>query len=149
MKERNINVWLPLALPLLGTWPGLQPRHVLWLEIDHVTLLVRKPRAQSTETHQPGPCNVFIILLSVFFISDWFFFVFHLHFYVSYLFVEYSISLYTLPLNSLSILITNVLNSKSSRLLVFILLITFLEFCSLLAFFFIDVGKFWVFHNYV
>ena len=23
-KERNINVWLPLACPLLGTWPETQ-----------------------------------------------------------------------------------------------------------------------------
>ena len=23
-KERNINVWLPLARPLLGTWPTTQ-----------------------------------------------------------------------------------------------------------------------------
>ena len=30
-RERNINVWLPLIWPPLGTWPwgpGLQPRHV-------------------------------------------------------------------------------------------------------------------------
>ena len=25
-REKNIHVWLPLACPLLGTWP--QPRHV-------------------------------------------------------------------------------------------------------------------------
>ena len=24
-KERNINVWLPLTHPLLGTWPTTQP----------------------------------------------------------------------------------------------------------------------------
>ena len=24
MKERNFNVWLPLARPLLGTWPATQ-----------------------------------------------------------------------------------------------------------------------------
>ena len=23
-RERNINVWLPLACPLLGTWPATQ-----------------------------------------------------------------------------------------------------------------------------
>ena len=29
-RERNINVWLPLVHPLLGTWPAIQvqPRHV-------------------------------------------------------------------------------------------------------------------------
>ena len=26
-RERNINVWLPLMCPLLGTWPAT-PRHV-------------------------------------------------------------------------------------------------------------------------
>ena len=25
-RERNINVWLPLACPLLGTWPPIQAR---------------------------------------------------------------------------------------------------------------------------
>ena len=34
--ERNIDVWLPLARPLLGTWP--QPRHVPCLGIEPVTL---------------------------------------------------------------------------------------------------------------
>ena len=34
--KRNINVWLPV--PLLGTWPGPQPRHVPWLGIKLVTL---------------------------------------------------------------------------------------------------------------
>ena len=24
-RERNINVWLPLTCPLLGTWPATQP----------------------------------------------------------------------------------------------------------------------------
>ena len=24
VRERNINVWLPLACPLLGTWPAAQ-----------------------------------------------------------------------------------------------------------------------------
>ena len=27
-RERNINVWLPLVRPLLGTWPGPHPMHV-------------------------------------------------------------------------------------------------------------------------
>ena len=25
-RERNINVWLPLTHPLLGTWPAMQAR---------------------------------------------------------------------------------------------------------------------------
>ena len=36
--ERNISVWLPLVHPLLGAWPGPQPRHVPWLEIEPATL---------------------------------------------------------------------------------------------------------------
>ena len=35
-RERNINVWLPLVHPLLGTRPA--PRHVPWLEIESATL---------------------------------------------------------------------------------------------------------------
>ena len=37
-EERNIYAWLPPALPLLGTWPGLQPGHVPWLAIEPETL---------------------------------------------------------------------------------------------------------------
>ena len=35
-RERNINVWLPLAHPPLGTWP--KPRHGPWPGMDPVTL---------------------------------------------------------------------------------------------------------------
>ena len=35
-RERNINVWLPVMYPLLGTW--LQPRYVPWLGIEPATL---------------------------------------------------------------------------------------------------------------
>ena len=28
--ERNINVWMPLVLPLLGTWPATQARALDW-----------------------------------------------------------------------------------------------------------------------
>ena len=35
-RERNINVWLPLARPHWG--PSLQPRHVPWLGVQPVTL---------------------------------------------------------------------------------------------------------------
>ena len=37
-RERNIHVWLPLACPPLGTWPGSQPRHVPQLGIEPATL---------------------------------------------------------------------------------------------------------------
>ena len=29
-RERNINVWLPLASPLLGTWPATQACALAW-----------------------------------------------------------------------------------------------------------------------
>ena len=29
-RERNINVWLPLASPLLGTWPATQACALDW-----------------------------------------------------------------------------------------------------------------------
>ena len=29
-RERNINVWLPLIHPLLGTWPATQARALDW-----------------------------------------------------------------------------------------------------------------------
>ena len=35
-RERNINVWLPLAHP--HQEPGPQPRHVPWLGIEPATL---------------------------------------------------------------------------------------------------------------
>ena len=35
-RNTNINVWLPLMRPLLGTWP--QPRHVPWVGIKPATL---------------------------------------------------------------------------------------------------------------
>ena len=37
-RQGNINVWLPLACSLLGTWPGPQPRHVPWVGIKLATL---------------------------------------------------------------------------------------------------------------
>ena len=48
--ERNINVWLPLAYPLLGTWPGTCPdwelnQHPFYSQVS----------ALSTEPHEPGP----------------------------------------------------------------------------------------------
>ena len=29
-RDRNINVWLPLTRPLLGTWPATQARALNW-----------------------------------------------------------------------------------------------------------------------
>ena len=58
-RERNINVWLPLAnTPNQGPCP--QPRHVPWLGIDPVTP-GSQAGAQSTVTHQPGTSFFFLI----------------------------------------------------------------------------------------
>ena len=53
-RERNINVWLPLERPQLGTWhlahnPGMCPD---W-ELNRQAF-GSESRAQSTEPHQPG-----------------------------------------------------------------------------------------------
>ena len=42
-RERNINVWLPLPCPQLGTWP--QTRHVPRLGIEPVTLWFTSPHS--------------------------------------------------------------------------------------------------------
>ena len=51
-RQRNINVWLPLMCPLLGTWPATQSCSLDWE-------LYQRPfgsqaSIQSTEPHQPG-----------------------------------------------------------------------------------------------
>ena len=50
-KERDINVWLPLMHPLVGTCPAT--KHVPCLGIKSVTLWFTAC-TQSTELHQPG-----------------------------------------------------------------------------------------------
>ena len=49
-KERNINVWLPLMLPLLGTWPITQACALTQSQRP----LGSQASTQSTEPHQPG-----------------------------------------------------------------------------------------------
>ena len=52
-RERNVNVWLPLMTPLLGTWPATQACALTGNQTGDP--LVRRPtHAQSTESHQPG-----------------------------------------------------------------------------------------------
>ena len=50
-RERNINVWLSLMYPLLGTWPATQACALTGDGTGNP--LVR--RWASTEAHQPGP----------------------------------------------------------------------------------------------
>ena len=51
-RERNINVWLPLMLPLLGTWPATHAR-ALDRESNRWPLDLQAG-PQCTEPHQPG-----------------------------------------------------------------------------------------------
>ena len=57
-RERNINVWLPLTCPLLGTWPATQARALDWE--SNQWPFNSQAGAQSTEPHQPG-LNTIII----------------------------------------------------------------------------------------
>ena len=49
--ERNINVWLPLTCPLLGTWSTTQ---ACALTGNQMATLWFTAYTQSTELHQPG-----------------------------------------------------------------------------------------------
>ena len=51
-RERNINVWLSLTHPLLGTWPTTQACALIW-ELN-LQPFGSQASAQSTEPHQPG-----------------------------------------------------------------------------------------------
>ena len=55
-RERNINVWLPLMCPLLGTWPATQACadwESNWWPFGS------QAGTRSTEPHQPGPIFLF------------------------------------------------------------------------------------------
>ena len=62
MKEGNINAWLSLARPLLGTF-----RDVPWLEMEQATRL--QSGAQSSEPHPPGQDGekTYYIIIPVFY----------------------------------------------------------------------------------
>ena len=51
-RERNVNVCLPLAYPLLGTWPATQAGALDW-ELNWRPF-GSQASTQSTEPHQPG-----------------------------------------------------------------------------------------------
>ena len=51
-RERNINMWLPLACPQLGTWPANQACALT----GNRDLLVYGTMFQPTEPPQPGQC---------------------------------------------------------------------------------------------
>ena len=56
-REGNINVWLPLVCPLLGTWPATEACALTW-ESNQWTF-GSQTSTQSTEPHQPGQFNEF------------------------------------------------------------------------------------------
>ena len=54
--ERNINVWLPLTWPPLGTWPATQACAMIG---NRTATLWFTAHAQSTELHCPGLDSLF------------------------------------------------------------------------------------------
>ena len=56
-RERNINVWMPLTWPALGTWPAIQACALDW-ELNRQSFGLQA-HAQSTELCQPGPNKLF------------------------------------------------------------------------------------------
>ena len=52
-RERNIHTWLPLARPLLGTWPAAQACVLTGNQMGD-PLVHRLALTQSTEPYQPG-----------------------------------------------------------------------------------------------
>ena len=60
-RERNINVWLPLMYPLLGTWPSTLACALDWESNQQPIGL--QSGTQSTELHQRGPVYINIYIL--------------------------------------------------------------------------------------
>ena len=56
-RERNINVWLSLARPLLGTWPATQACALDW----ELARLWFAGQRSTTEPHHPGLDNCSVI----------------------------------------------------------------------------------------
>ena len=55
-RERNINMWLPLAHPPLGTWPTIQACALDWESNQQP--FDSQASTQSTKPHQPGLIHV-------------------------------------------------------------------------------------------
>ena len=67
-RERNINVWLLLMCPLLGTWPATQACALDW-ELNQRPFS-SQACTQSTELHHPGLFEMFYHFSSYIYISD-------------------------------------------------------------------------------
>ena len=63
MRERNMNVWLPLARPLLGTWPETQA--CVLNGNGTTTLGLVSLHAVHAEPHQTGLALLLIFLGSL------------------------------------------------------------------------------------
>ena len=59
-RERSINVWLPLARPLLGTWPATQARALTGKGISDP--LVCRPALKILSSTSQGVVLVFKVL---------------------------------------------------------------------------------------
>ena len=57
-RERNINVWLPLMHPKLGTWPATQGMCPDWESIQGPFSL--QANTQPTEPHRPGHIHIYL-----------------------------------------------------------------------------------------
>ena len=56
-RERNINVWLPLMRPLLGTWPATQACALTGNRTGDPS----EAGIQTTEPHQPGLLFIYLL----------------------------------------------------------------------------------------
>ena len=93
-RERNINVWLPLVGPPLGTWPITQAGNPEW-ESNRQTCW--QTGTQLTELHQPG-------LDSMYFKSTHFGSTYHMPGNVQrILYTVFSFNLHTSPVWNLNI----------------------------------------------
>ena len=62
-RERNINVWLPLICPLLGTWPTTLACALTGNRTEDP--FGSQAGTQSTEPHQPGPKAIYFLIVEI------------------------------------------------------------------------------------
>ena len=63
-RERNINMWLPLMRPLLGTWSATQACALDWE--SHWRPFGSQACTESSELHQPGLTTHLLFKLATF-----------------------------------------------------------------------------------
>ena len=67
--ERNISVWLPLACPLLGTWPATQAYSLTGNRTGDP--VVHRPILNPLSLTSQGSLKILMLLYTVFFIQSW------------------------------------------------------------------------------